>query len=389
MNFKSTKTILLVFFILTLTGMACRFNVSELFDIAESDETQAATDSAGVSSGLPTLTSQGGGINLPAVDLISQQDALIALYENVSPGVVSIRVYGANGEEWQGSGFVIDNEGHIVTNFHVATGASEFEVTFTSGLTLRAEAIGFDADSDLAVIKVDTPEEGLHPLILGDSEQINVGQIVVAIGNPFGLNSTMTTGIVSGLGRTSDSLNPVDDGDRFFVSGDLIQTDAAINPGNSGGPLLNLIGEVIGVNRSIRTFNLNAENEPINSGIGFAVSVNILKRVVPSLISNGYYAYPYLGIASPLEFSLAFADSIGLDRTTGVLLTEVVVGGPSDEAGLILGDLIITMDGLDVRDFGELISYLFTHTAPGDTVSIIFLRDGEEMQTDLLIGTRP
>lgn len=389
MNFKSTRTIIFVFFILTLASMACSSSILDIFDLTEAVETQTAVDALDSPSGVPTLASQGQAINLPVVDFISQQDALISLYENVSPGVVSIRVYGTNGDTWQGSGFVIDNDGHIVTNFHVATDASEFEVTFTSGLTLRAEAIGFDADSDLAVIKVDPPEQGLTPLSLGDSEQINVGQIVVAIGNPFGLNSTMTTGIVSGLGRTSDSLNPVDDSARFFVSGDLIQTDAAINPGNSGGPLLNLNGEVIGVNRSIRTFNLNADNEPVNSGIGFAVSVNILKRVVPSLISVGFYDYPYLGIASPTEFSLGMAESFGLDRTTGVLLTEVVEGGPSAEAGLILGDLIISMDGRDVRDFGEMISYLFTHTAPGDTVAIIFLRDGEEMQTDLLIGTRP
>ncbi|MBW8010174.1 MAG: trypsin-like serine protease [Chloroflexi bacterium] len=389
MHLKSSRTILYIFVILTLSVMACSFSISELFDTSDPVETQIATEVVISSEAVPTLASQGEALtNLPPVNLISQQDALISLYENVSSGVVSIRVFGTNGDTWQASGFVIDHEGHIVTNFHVATGASEFEVTFTSGLTLRAEAIGFDADSDLAVIKVNPPEEGLNPLVLGDSEQVSVGQIVVAIGNPFGLNSTMTTGIVSGLGRTSDSLNPVDD-NRFFVSGDLIQTDAAINPGNSGGPLLNLNGEVLGVNRSIRTFNLNAEDEPINSGIGFAVSVNILKRVIPSLISTGSYDYPYLGIASPNEFSLSTAEALGLDRTTGVLLTEVVEGGPSDEAGLILGDLIISMDEFEVRDFGEMISYLFTHTAPGDRVTITFLRDGEEMQTELVIGTRP
>jgi 2-alkenal reductase len=197
----------------------------------------------------------------------------------------------------------------------------------------------------------------------------------------------MTTGIVSGLGRTGNSLNPTGDG-AFFASGDLIQTDAAINPGNSGGPLLNLNGEVVGINRSIQTFNVNAENEPVNSGVGFAVSVNILKRVVPSLIANGSYDYPYLGISSPTEISLELAQELGLDRTTGVLLSEVVADGPAEDAGLQIGDLIIAIDDFEVRTFGELISYLFTNASAGDTITMTFIRDGEEMQTDLTLGSR-
>ena len=155
-----------------------------------------------------------------------------------------------------------------------------------------------DLDSDLAVIKVKAPVEQLHPLSLGDSDNVKVGQTVVAIGNPFGLNNTMTMGIISAKGRTMDSLRQTEDG-NFYTAGDMLQTDASINPGNSGGPLLNLNGEVIGLNRSIRTTVSNSDGEPVNSGIGFAVSVNMIKRVVPILIEKGSYDYPYLGISTP------------------------------------------------------------------------------------------
>jgi 2-alkenal reductase len=376
------KSLLTTIAALSLVALAC---VAALPVIQSQEAPAEPVEQAGAP---PTLVSQGNpSVSiLQSSELISQQEALISLYENASSGVVSIFVRTADGGG-QGSGFVVDKDGHIVTNFHVVEGAQYMEVAFTSGLRVEGEVIGTDRDSDLAVVRVDVPQSELFPLALGDSGLLSVGQMVVAIGNPFGLSSTMTTGIVSGLGRTGNSLNPTGDG-AFFASGDLIQTDAAINPGNSGGPLLNLNGEVVGINRSIQTFNVNAENEPVNSGVGFAVSVNILKRVVPSLIANGSYDYPYLGISSPTEISLELAQELGLDRTTGVLLSEVVADGPAEDAGLQIGDLIIAIDDFEVRTFGELISYLFTNASAGDTITMTFIRDGEEMQTDLTLGSR-
>jgi 2-alkenal reductase len=234
------------------------------------------------------------------VDLVAQEDALISVYQEASQGVVAILIFSQDGTFpiGSGSGFVIDKDGHIVTNYHVVEEAVmndlEVQIAFTSGIKTRAEVVGLDEDSDLAVIKVDVDSDDLYPLPMGDSTLLNVGQVVVAIGNPFGLSGTMTTGVVSSIGRTLDSLNLSSSG-QPFAAGDIIQTDAAINPGNSGGPLLNLNGEVVGVNRAIQTFNTNAEDQPINSGIGFAVSINIVKRVVPSLIEGGSFDYPYGG----------------------------------------------------------------------------------------------
>jgi len=384
---SSKKRILLIIVTLSLVIAACLGSIGELSSPEATPEETELIDAPATSRAVPTLESVGQApVGVPVVDFFSQQDALISLYENVSPGVVSIRVLTDLGGG-QGSGFVIDNEGHIVTNFHVVQDATQIEVAFNSGLIVRGEVIGTDDDSDLAIIKVEVSADSLHPIALGDSGLVKVGQIVVAIGNPFGLNSTMTTGIVSGLGRTGESLNPAEGG-QFFASGDLIQTDAAINPGNSGGPLLNLSGEVIGINRSIRTFNVNSDDEPLNSGVGFAVSVNILKRVVPSLIQNGFYEYPYLGISSR-EIDLAAAEQLDLGRTTGVLIVSLVPDAPADLAGLELGDVIIAFNDQELRDFGELISYLFTQTAPGDTILVTFIRDGEETQTELVVGARP
>jgi len=287
-----------------------------------------------------------------------------------------------------GSGFVIDKQGHIVTNYHVVEGVDEIQVSFTSGIKTRGTVIGTDTDSDLAVIKVDLPEEDLTPVPMGDSDSLRVGQVVVAIGNPFGLNSTMTTGIVSSIGRTLDSLNLSSSG-QAFAAGDIIQTDAAINPGNSGGPLLNLDGEVIGVNRAIRTFNTNENSEPVNSGIGFAVSINIVKRVVPSLISEGSYAYPYLGISAWSDIPLTEVERIGMDKAVGAFVTNVVAGGPADVAGLQVDDVVLSIDGREVLDFSELLSYLFTNTSPGDEVLLQVFRGGEIIEVPLIIGSRP
>jgi S1-C subfamily serine protease len=339
--------------------------------------------------------------SLPLIpDLVSLEETLTTIYEKASPGVVSIKVLTRFGEGL-GSGFVIDKEGHVLTNYHVIEGITDLEVDFPSGVKVRGKVIGVDLDSDLAVIKVDLPGEDLFPITLGDSSHVKVGQTVVAIGNPFGLNGTMTVGIISALGRTLDSMRAAPGG-SYFEAGDLIQTDTAINPGNSGGPLINLKGEVIGINRAIRTENFSTGGDPLNSGIGFAISINIAKRVVPSLISQGKFDYPYLGISGMPDISLLEQEALGLPRSTGVYVTEVTPGSPAERAGLRTGsqpsgisglmtdgDLIIAIDGYEVRTFSEMLSYLINHTSPGDRIRLTLLRNGQETEVDLVLGSRP
>jgi S1-C subfamily serine protease len=325
-----------------------------------------------------------------------QTEPLVILYENVNPGTVAIIT-----DQGQGSGFVYDRGGHIVTNFHVIEGATRVEVRFTSGFKVYGSVIGIDKDSDIAVVKVDAPADRLFPLPLGDSSQLKVGQTVIAIGNPFGLESTMTVGIISALGRTLDSQNVTPDGPAFSA-GDIIQTDAAINPGNSGGPLFNVNGEVIGVNRAIRTTNFTETGQPLNSGIGFAISINMVKRVAPSLIANGKYEYPFLGISSTNTLTLDMINALGLTEYTGAYVTSVVPGGPADTAGIRAGttptnfpglpgggDLIIAIDGVPTRTFDEMLSYLVTNKGPGDTVVLTVLRGGERLDITITLGARP
>lgn len=384
------KSIILISVILSMVSLACLSTLQVENLVPQIASTEAVQVIESVQDTLETTIGDTGSYT--SVDLVAQNDALVGLYEEVSPGVVSIlnvvkvndRIVGGG----SGSGFVIDKDGHIVTNYHVVEGATEIQVAFTSGIKVRGELIGTDTDSDLAVIKVDVEPEDLTPIALGDSDQVRVGQVVIAIGNPFGLNGTMTTGIVSSIGRTLESLNFSSSG-LAFTAGDIIQTDAAINPGNSGGPLLNLNGEVIGVNRAIRTFNTNENFEPVNSGIGFAVSINIVKKVVPSLISEGSYAYPYLGISSYPDIPLEEAERIGLEKTIGAMVTSVVPDGPADQAGLQEDDVILQIDGKKVIDFSEMLSYLFIHTSPGDVVELEVFRGGEIITLDLTIGERP
>ena len=271
MKFKRVQIFLAV---LVASVVACQFNIP-----------------TATAPGTTPTPESGSGLIVPVGgNPIAQQDALTALYDAVSPGIVAIQARTEAGGSL-GSGFVFDDQGHVVTNYHVVEGATQVEVDFMSGFKTFGTVIGTDLDSDLAVIKTNAPPEELHPLPLGDSALLKVGQTVVAIGNPFGLSGTMTVGIISALGRTLDSAHSTPDG-TFFAAGDIIQTDAAINPGNSGGPLINLNGEVIGVNRAIRTTAFTETGEPVNSGIGFAISVNIIKRVVPVLIAQGKYDYP-------------------------------------------------------------------------------------------------
>jgi len=333
-------------------------------------------------------------------DLLQEQDLLVALYERVYPGVVSLQVLTTRGGG-QGSGFVYDKEGHIVTNYHVIEDAVQIEVVFPSGLRTYGEVRGVDMDSDLAIVKVDVPEDELVPLSLGDSDALKVGQTVIAIGNPFGLNGTMTTGIVSALGRTLPSDRQAPGGGRFSAA-DLIQTDAAINPGNSGGPLFNLQGEVIGVNRAIRTASSNAQGEPVNSGIGFAISVNIVKRVTPGIIADGQYDYPYMGISSISDFTLEMIEALGLPQFTGLYVTGVQPGSPADRAGLRSGnrettlrgllaggDLITAIDGRPVKNYDDLMRYLVSNKGPGDEIILTVWRAEESLDISVILDKRP
>ncbi len=354
----------------------------------------------------PTVAPQTTLAPLPGsqTDLISQQERMVAIYDRVSPGVVTIQTSKADGTPvGLGSGWVYSAEGYIVTNYHVVEGADKFEIDFPSGDKIFGNVVGTDLDSDLAVIKVDVPAEILHPLTLGDSDQLRVGQTVVAIGNPFGLNGTMTTGIVSALGRTLQSNRQAPNGSgSYFSAGDLIQTDAALNPGNSGGPLLNLNGEVIGVNRAISTTSTTSTGDPTNSGIGFAISINIVKRVVPYLIRDGKYDYPYLGISSIDALPLQYLQEMGLRQYTGAYVTSVTPGSPADQAGVRAGtqatsisslkaggDLIIAIDGHTVLRFDDLLKYLFNNKSPGDTVVLTVLRGDQKVDLTLTLGKRP
>jgi 2-alkenal reductase len=333
----------------------------------------------------------------PTIITATDEQALIDLYKNVSQGVVEIRVVDATGGGL-GSGFVIDTEGHIITNYHVVNGATDIEVDFPSGFKARAQVLGTDADSDLAVIKVEAPADQLHPLPLGDSDAVQVGQRVIAIGNPFGLAGTLTLGIISAKGRTLDSLRDAQGVGRFSAP-DIIQTDAAINPGNSGGPLLNMNGEVIGVNKAIESANTTT---PSNSGVGFAVASNTVRQIAPYLIKDGKFVYPYLGVSSPQEISLQMQELLHLPTASGAYVTTVVADGPAAKGGLRAdtagpnatqlngdGDLVTAIDGRPIVVFADLLSYLVNHTRPGQVVTLSVLRAGKQMEVQVTLGERP
>lgn len=381
-----SRRLILVLLVLALTALACGLPVigipeatppSEPAPPAEATvEAEPQAEDAPIDIEAP----------LPGDSFLVTGDALADLYDRVVRGVVSVRILSATGGG-QGTGFIVDDQGHIITNYHVIEGATDIEIGFWNGFKAHGEIIGTDLDSDLAVLRVEAPAEQLYPLPLGDSDQIRVGEVAVAIGNPFGLGSTMTVGIVSAKGRVLSSLNVSEEG-QAFSAGDLIQTDAAINPGNSGGPLLNLNGEVIGVNRAIRTDNFNDTGSPVSSGIGFAISVNIVKRVLPSLIENGEVAYPLLGISSLPELTIFDQEELNLPQSTGALVISLTPDGPAEEAGLLIGDLITHIDGREVLVFGDLLSYLFTQKSPGDSVVLTVLRGGEALDFTVVLGSR-
>jgi 2-alkenal reductase len=317
---------------------------------------------------------------------LSVEERLIDLYGQTNPSVVYIVVPGIG----SGSGFVYNEDGAIVTNNHVVDEGDDFEVVFASGERRRADLVGTDVDSDLAVLQVDSLPEGVGPLALAAPDSVRVGQFVVAIGNPFGEQGSMSLGIVSGLGRSLRSQRGFVTGD-FYSLPEVIQTDAPVNPGNSGGPLLNLEGEVIGVNSAIAT------TTGTNSGVGFSVPVAAVRQIVPVLVEEGEYAYPYMGAGFDDEISLDQQETLGLPQTAGAYVLTVNPGSPAEAAGLIAaepdtfrgGDLVIKIDDRTINDFSDLNSYLVFHTSVGQTIQITVLRDGETVVLPLTLGRRP
>ncbi len=322
-------------------------------------------------------------------------ERLIELYETINPAVVNIQVQVRSGNSFagdplqfgQGSGFLYDDFGHIVTNFHVVDEAETVNVIFADGRSVAAQVIGADPGSDLAVVRVEDLPEGLQPLSLGDSDALRVGEQVIAIGNPFGLSGTMTTGIVSALGRTLASQTRLAGGGQFSIPS-VIQTDTAINPGNSGGPLLNLAGQVVGINTAIESSNRQF------SGVGFAVPSDAVGRIVPALIENGVFAHPWLGI-SGTDLNAQIRDELGLSpEQLGILIVSVIDEGPASGAGLLSyedgrGDLIISVDGVEIRDFEDLLTYISGETSVGQSIALKILRDAQEIVITVELGKRP
>jgi len=321
----------------------------------------------------------------------------IGVYEKVADGVVNVTstaiqmdfFFNAFPTQGSGSGSIIDTKGHILTNHHVVANAQKLEVTLADGSKWPAKLIGSDPDNDLAVIKIDAPKEKLKVISMGDSGNLRIGQKVLAIGNPFGLQRTLTTGIISSLGRTIRS-------EVGTLIEDVIQTDAAINPGNSGGPLLNSDGEIIGINSAI----ISPSGGSV--GIGFAIPVNTAKRVVPELISKGYVSYPWIG-ATIQTLIPEVAKYLKLKIERGAMIAEAVKGGPAEKAGLkggdqrvqvgnmiviVGGDIVVKADQHDVKTHDELIRYI-REKKPGDTILLKVFRKGNFEEVKVLLGERP
>ncbi len=306
------------------------------------------------------------------------------------------------GQQALGSGFVWDAQGDIVTNNHVIDGATQITVTFADGTTASAKLVGADPDSDLAVIHVDVPAAQLHPVQVADSSQVKVGQIAIAIGNPYGEQNTMTNGIISAIGRAL----PVDGGSSAqglaqgpsYTIPDVIQTDAPINPGNSGGVLLNSSGQVIGVTQSIES------QSGASAGIGFAIPSAIVQRVVPSLIKTGHYDHPYLGI-SGTALTSSLAQAMGLPATQrGALVEQVTANGPAAKAGLlgstqnatvdgvqtqVGGDVVTAYNAQPVKTFDDLVAYLARTGEPNQTATLTIVRNGKEQTVTITLAARP
>ncbi len=325
-----------------------------------------------------------------------EEELVTNLYERVGPSVVHITsevvtmsfFFGPTASEGTGSGFLYDDAGHIVTNYHVVKDATRIEVRLSDEHTVAAEVVGVDPSNDLAVLQVSLPDDAsIFPLEMGDAERVRVGQRAIAIGNPFGLDRTLTTGVVSALGRPLQT-----DNDNVIFN--VIQTDAAINPGNSGGPLLDSRGRVIGVNTAVRQ---DAQ------GIGFAIPVDTVQRIVPVLIEQGVYPHPWLGL---LGYSITpeLAAQLELPVESGVLVAQLYREGPAVEAGiqgateqivvgnrrvLVGGDVITAVNGTAVTDWQNLQEYLELNTRADDVVEIDLLRGGQPLTIDLTLAAQP
>ena len=335
-------------------------------------------------------TSLGDENTLP----IKRNLTLVELFKKTEQGVVKIEIDTNNSlsdRNAVGSGFVYDIFGHTITNAHVIENATKVTVTFLDGNQYNAEIIGADKFTDIAVIKVNEKPRLLHPLDIGDSSVLLVGEQVAAIGNPFGLSGSMTSGIVSQLGRLMYSQ------DNGFSIPDVIQTDAAINPGNSGGPLLNMKGEVIGINTAIRSSTGEF------TGVGFAIPSNTIKKIVPSLIEEGKYHHPWMGITG-IDIDPDLAKIRELENAKGFLVVTVIDGHPADDAGLqgvsktveidgkeypIDGDIIISVDGKEVRKINDILVHLQREKSVGDEMILGVLRDGDLMHLTLTLAERP
>ena len=329
------------------------------------------------------------------------------LFSQTSTSVVQITVIDplSNAQQGLGSGFLYDKDGHIITNNHVVTfnqGNNNYLVTFSNGNSYQAKLIGHDPYSDLAVLKLSDPIDiVLSPIPLGNSSALRVGDTVAAIGNPFGLSGSLTVGIVSGLGRllpsTDNSNSPFSQFAMNFNIPDIIQTDAAINPGNSGGPLLNLKGEVIGINSAIYS------NTGVNAGIGFAVPSNTVKKVVQSIISSGKYLHPYLGVVG-MDITPQLAKIFGLKESKGFLITDITPGSPAAKSGKLQkgtttynqrgeiidsdGDIIVAIDDKEVRKIDDILTYLEREKEVGDTVTLKILRNDKLENVEIVLAPR-
>ena len=328
-----------------------------------------------------------------ASSLYSKKLSLIEIFEKSEPGVVRVNVQRNETAEvvgGVGSGFVFDKKGHIITNAHVVNDAIKVVVTFLDGRSYNAEIIGTDEYTDIAVIKVNADLALLHPLFIGDSSNLKVGEQIAAIGNPFGLSGSMTSGIVSQLGRLLPS------GSGYSIP-DVIQTDAAINPGNSGGPLLNMRGEIVGINTAIQS----ATGE--FTGVGFSVPSQTVAKIVPTLIEKGEYKHPWIGI-SGRDIDPDLAKVLNLNEAVGFLVITVVEDSPAFDAGLIGsdkttevdgvkypigGDVILSVDGIDVRKIDDILIHLQRAKSVGDEMILEVLRDGRTTNITITLQERP
>ncbi len=354
-----------------------------------------------VMTNFPIASIQDGAYSSEMQSVFAQQSSssdilsLTELFEQSELGVVSISVtkMSPHGDTSAGvgSGFVFDKKGHIITNNHVIKDAKKISVTFVDGTSYRAEIVGTDPYADLAVVKIDVNSEKLHPLPLGKSSDLKVGEQIAAIGNPFGLSGSMTSGIVSQLGRIIPSQ------DTGFSISDVIQTDTAINPGNSGGPLLDMGGRVVGINTAIYS------TDGSFSGVGFSVPSDVAMKIIPSLINDGQYFHPWIGVTTT-NISPDIADALNLEDARGVLVMTVVKNSPADKAGLrgssqstilneaeflIGGDVVLSMDGNDVRKIDDVLMHLQREKSVGDTLTLGVLRDGQMMDVLLTLEKRP